>query len=153
MILFVALSHGNSQCGHCFTSELITSKTEINFLHSTRISLSWILRHCCLHLVEMGRDGTGRTYWNLFHLEELQVEACREMRLVNRKTSYCFSSKASTSPLSLVWALGPLRACLGFWQEFFSSTFPSTSCIRKGSGITSKEAKTGLLGAKISLSL
>lgn len=39
---------------------------------------------------------TGQRYLSIFALEELQVEACREMKQVNRKTSYWFSSDSSS---------------------------------------------------------
>lgn len=47
--------------------------------------------------VAQGWPCTGRTYLSIFALEQLQVEAYREMKQVNRKTSYWFSSDSSSS--------------------------------------------------------
>lgn len=39
---------------------------------------------------------TGRTYLSILAPEQLQVETYREMKQVNRKTSYWFSSDSSS---------------------------------------------------------
>lgn len=83
--------------------------------------------------VAQGWPCAGRTYLSIFALEELQVEACREMKQVNRKTSYWFSSDVSSPGFQAGKSLASVLSQHFLLKEVF---------------INLKEAKTGLLGAK-----
>ena len=95
----------------------------------------------CLHLVAVGvAQGwpcAGWTYLSIFALEELQVEACREMKQVNRKTSYWFSSDSSSPRSQAIKGLARVLS-----QHFLLKEVFSTSKRRK---LVCWEAKTKAL--------
>ena len=72
--------------------------------------------------VAQGWPCAGWTYLSIFALEELQVEACREMKQVNRKTSYWFSSDSSSPRSQAIKGLARILSQHFLLKEVFSTS-------------------------------